>query len=175
MASAVLRCVRPGGLVLIRDYGLLDLSHLRFPEGKRLGERLYQRRARNRGHWVPAPCAAGHGRCVCCVLRAALRQCSCLPAPPPASHHVESRTLLPPRISPLSLSLFLARSAHSHPSTHHLLTYPSLPHPTRPTPGCRGDGTLARFFHPDELTALARQVGAEPIEVRGGGKSASES
>lgn len=74
MAAAVLRCVRPGGLVLIRDYALFDLSHLRFPESKRLGDRLYQ----------------------------------------------------------------------------------------------RGDGTLARFFHLEEMDALARGAGAEPVEVRAG-------
>lgn len=71
LVSAVLRCLRPGGLVCVRDYALFDLPHLRFPESKRLGERLYQ----------------------------------------------------------------------------------------------RGDGTLARFFHLEEMQELGRSAGAEPVEA----------
>ena len=35
--------LRPGGVVLFRDYGLYDMSMLRFPGAQMLGERLYRR------------------------------------------------------------------------------------------------------------------------------------
>jgi hypothetical protein len=43
--------LRPGGLLLVRDYGLYDMTQLRFPGTQKLDERLY-------------------GRCAACVLAA---------------------------------------------------------------------------------------------------------
>lgn len=41
--SNLYRCLRPGGMVLVRDYGLYDMAMLRFGPGSKLGERLYVR------------------------------------------------------------------------------------------------------------------------------------
>lgn len=41
--SNLYRCLRPGGMVLVRDYGLYDMAMLRFRPGSKLGERLYVR------------------------------------------------------------------------------------------------------------------------------------
>ena len=38
------QALRPGGLVLLRDHGLYDLTHLRLTEEQRVGSRLYRRR-----------------------------------------------------------------------------------------------------------------------------------
>ena len=37
------RCLRPGGVVLVRDYGLYDMAMLRFSPGSKLGSQLYVR------------------------------------------------------------------------------------------------------------------------------------
>lgn len=37
------RCLRPGGVVLVRDYGLYDMAMLRFGPGSKLGSQLYVR------------------------------------------------------------------------------------------------------------------------------------
>lgn len=38
-----LQALKPGGLLLIRDHGLYDLTHLRLRPHQQLGERLYRR------------------------------------------------------------------------------------------------------------------------------------
>lgn len=37
------KCLRPGGIVLVRDYGLYDMAMLRFGPGSKLGSQLYVR------------------------------------------------------------------------------------------------------------------------------------
>lgn len=37
------KCLRPGGMVLVRDYGLYDMAMLRFGPGSKLGSQLYVR------------------------------------------------------------------------------------------------------------------------------------
>lgn len=41
--SNLYRCLRPGGMVLVRDYGVYDMAMLRFGPGSKLGERFYVR------------------------------------------------------------------------------------------------------------------------------------
>uniref|UniRef100_A0A061RNX5 Methyltransferase family protein n=1 Tax=Tetraselmis sp. GSL018 TaxID=582737 RepID=A0A061RNX5_9CHLO len=41
--TAAHAALRPGGLLLFRDYALYDMSQLRFPPEQRVGERLYRR------------------------------------------------------------------------------------------------------------------------------------
>ena len=46
IVQALFNCVqalRPGGLLLFRDHGVLDITHLRLPAHRKVEHRLYQR------------------------------------------------------------------------------------------------------------------------------------
>ncbi|GMH32622.1 hypothetical protein BSKO_00456 [Bryopsis sp. KO-2023] len=43
MLQHAFQCLRPGGLLLLRDYGLCDMTQLRYKASQRKGENLYQR------------------------------------------------------------------------------------------------------------------------------------
>ncbi|XP_047499956.1 tRNA N(3)-methylcytidine methyltransferase METTL6-like isoform X1 [Penaeus chinensis] len=49
--SNLYRSLRPGGMVLVRDYGLYDMAMLRFGPGSKLGERLYVRQDGTRAYY----------------------------------------------------------------------------------------------------------------------------
>lgn len=44
-------CLRPGGMVLVRDYGLYDMAMLRFGPGSKLGSQLYVRQDGTRAYY----------------------------------------------------------------------------------------------------------------------------
>eukprot|EP01025_Chloroclados_australasicus_P067407 TRINITY_DN93219_c0_g1_i1.p1 TRINITY_DN93219_c0_g1~~TRINITY_DN93219_c0_g1_i1.p1 ORF type:complete len:118 (-),score=12.32 TRINITY_DN93219_c0_g1_i1:229-546(-) len=44
MLTLMFNALRPGGLLLVRDYGLYDMTSLRFPPSQRLQDRLYFRK-----------------------------------------------------------------------------------------------------------------------------------
>ncbi|KAK8747991.1 hypothetical protein OTU49_016260 [Cherax quadricarinatus] len=44
-------CLRPGGMVLVRDYGLYDMAMFRFGPGSKLGERFYVRQDGTRAYY----------------------------------------------------------------------------------------------------------------------------
>ena len=43
MLQTSLQCLRPGGLLLVRDYGCYDMVQLRFPPAQRIEDGLYYR------------------------------------------------------------------------------------------------------------------------------------
>ena len=45
MLETALQCLRPGGLLLVRDYGCYDMVQLRFPAAQRIDDGLYYRYA----------------------------------------------------------------------------------------------------------------------------------
>ncbi|XP_063866627.1 tRNA N(3)-methylcytidine methyltransferase METTL6-like [Scylla paramamosain] len=45
------QCLRPGGVVLVRDYGLYDMAMLRFGPGSKLGSQLYVRQDGTRAYY----------------------------------------------------------------------------------------------------------------------------
>lgn len=51
VTSNLFRCLRPGGMVLVRDYGLYDMAMLRFGPGSKLGSQLYVRQDGTRAYY----------------------------------------------------------------------------------------------------------------------------
>ncbi|XP_045598764.1 tRNA N(3)-methylcytidine methyltransferase METTL6 [Procambarus clarkii] len=51
VVSNLYECLKPGGMVLVRDYGLYDMAMLRFGPGSKLGERFYVRQDGTRAYY----------------------------------------------------------------------------------------------------------------------------
>lgn len=47
----IYRCLLPGGIVLVRDYGIYDMAMLRFGPGSKLADRLYVRQDGTRSYY----------------------------------------------------------------------------------------------------------------------------
>lgn len=51
VAGNVFRLMKPGGMVLFRDYGLYDMAQLRFKPGHKIGENFYMRQDGTRSYY----------------------------------------------------------------------------------------------------------------------------
>lgn len=47
----IYRCLRPGGIVLVRDYGLYDMAMIRFAPGAKMADKLYVRQDGTRSYY----------------------------------------------------------------------------------------------------------------------------